>query len=97
MTSIGACIDHTGTPISTTSIPSSAMTAAIVPPPPASILPSSPVCHGIEFFSRISVISAMKSPVASEQPDLPLAPVYFSILRRFAKPFAPEEEYDVAA
>ena len=51
--------------------------SAIVPPPPSSTLPSSPICQKTFALSIISMTLAIVSALASEAPDLPRAPVYF--------------------
>ena len=42
---MGACMDSTGTPMSTVSMLWTEISDAMVPPPPRSIFPSSPICH----------------------------------------------------
>ncbi|MBP5203281.1 MAG: HAD family hydrolase [Candidatus Methanomethylophilaceae archaeon] len=44
-TSTGACIESTGTPMSTVSMLWTDISDAMVPPPPTSIFPSSPICQ----------------------------------------------------
>ncbi len=44
-TSTGACIESTGTPMSTVSMLWTEISDAMVPPPPMSIFPSSPICQ----------------------------------------------------
>ena len=45
VTSTGACMDSTGTPMSTVSMSCTEISDAMVPPPPRSIFPSSPIYH----------------------------------------------------
>ena len=79
MTSNGACIDKTGTPKSTTSMSSCAIYLAMVPPPPPSTFPSSPVCHKTSLLSKILLTSPIYSAEASDVSPFPPLPVYLVI------------------
>ena len=70
-------MERIGTPRSTTSTSIWATNWAMVPPPPTSTAPSSPVCQYTPFSSMIWITLAMVSALASLLPDFPLAPVYF--------------------
>ena len=48
----------------------------MVPPPPISTLPNSATSYFILASSKIWRICATNSALASDAPDLPLAPVY---------------------
>ena len=68
-------MERTGTPTSITSTLRFAIYIATVPPPPASTLPSSPLCHKTPFDSRRFLTKLTYSAEASDVPPLPLAPV----------------------
>ena len=52
-----------------------AINCATVPPPPASTLPSSVICHATSASFNIFLIFATNSAFASDVPDFPRAPV----------------------
>ena len=70
-------MERTGTPTSIVSISRFATYIATVPPPPASTLPSSPLCHKTSLLSRSDLTQLTNSALASLVPALPLEPVYF--------------------
>lgn len=78
VTSFGACMFKTAVPQSTTSAPYLLKRYAIVPPPPASTLPSSPVCQATPALSKMSLTSLKNSAFASLQPPFPPDPVYLA-------------------
>ena len=76
MTSKGECMDSTGTPMSSTGMPRLATYLAMVPPPPRSRRPSSPICHATPLASSRRVMSPTSSAEASLAELLPRLPVY---------------------
>ena len=79
MTSKGECMDSTGTPISSTLMPRFATYLAMVPPPPRSRRPISPICHATLLASSIRVMSPSSSALASLAELLPRLPVYLKM------------------
>ena len=82
-------------PQSTTSQPQSASMKAMVPPPPWSTLPSSPICQATPASLKIFRTFWMNSLLASLLPPFPRAPVY--LVRATPYPRSAELSFSVTS